>query len=66
LETIDYHEWKIFDRQFSYRLRSQIFMDNYSHFWDKMGHQIRDAVYGTDDFWRDSLSDVANYLIFTA
>jgi hypothetical protein len=31
-----------------------------------MGHQIRNAVYGTDDFWQDSLSDVANDLNLTA
>lgn len=56
LGTIDYHEGKFFDRQSFNRSRSKIFMDNYYHFWDKIGHQIRDAVYGTDDFLEELAS----------
>jgi len=42
-------------------------MDNYYHFWDKMGHQIRATVYGTDDFFgKTGLDDISNDPNFTA
>jgi len=47
LRTIDYHKWKIFDRQFSYRLFSKIFMVNYFQLWDIFGHQSREAANGS-------------------